>query len=724
MKSSRLSILVAFALLAFASRTSAQVRSFDPQNAREGETVEYCLQHKKHAELSKNPAYLKSLLNDEMIRQKESANLNVPKGTVYKIPVVFHVLHNNGIENISDEQILDALSILNRDYRLLNNDANNVQSDFQGMPKDVEVEFVLATKAPNGQCFKGITRTASPMSYDGSNGEAQVNAIVAGNDVFNGQWPGNRYMNVFICGEIGGAAGYTYKPSNWIGTGMDNGIWVLHNYVGSFGTSSIGTSRTLTHEAGHWFNLDHTWGGNNNPGNTTSCSSDDAVQDTPNCIGVTSCQLNANTCNSDDGFWGFPIRDNVENYMDYSYCSKMFTQGQVTRMRNALTSSVGGRNNLWTSANLTNTGATGVVTLCKAEFFSNKTSVCSGDVVNFFDDTYNVVSGWNWSFQGGSPATSTVQNPTVTYTTPGIYTVTLTATDGSASDTETKTAYITVLPESASLPFFEGFENYTTLANLNNWEVFNPNNNSAFEITNTAGHSGSKSVKLSNYGQSGSNSDELIAAPVDLSSVASNGSVVTLSFRYAYRKRTSANMEWLKVFITEDCGSTWVQRKTISGSQLSSLTSSTAWTPASAEDWVTVHMTNVTSSYWVDNFRYKFEFEGEGGNNFYLDDINIYLGSPSDNLVSNTNELNPLGSVSMYPNPVDEELTVEFNATGAQKAMIVLHDISGKMHQIQEINAAPGANMVFLNTTGLASGTYFATLKVGENSKVLQLVKK
>ena len=724
MKSSRFSIFVAVALLAFASKTSAQVRSFDPQNAREGETVEYCFQHKKHAELSKNPAYLKSLLNDEIIRQKESSHSSVPKGTIYKIPVVFHVLHNNGVENISDEQILDALAILNRDYRLQNTDANNVQSDFQGMPKDVEVEFVLATKAPNGQCFKGITRTSSPLSYDGSNGEAQVNAIVAGNDVYNGQWPGNRYMNVFICGDIGGAAGYTYKPSNWIGNGMDNGIWVLHNYVGSIGTSSVSTSRTLTHEAGHWFNLDHTWGGNNNPGNTSSCSSDDAVQDTPNCIGVTSCQLNANTCNSDDAYWGFAIRDNVENYMDYSYCSKMFTQGQVTRMRNAITSSVGGRNNLWTSANLALTGATGVLTLCKAEFFSNKTSVCAGDVVNFFDDTYNVVSGWNWSFQGGNPATSTAQNPTVTYTTPGVYTVTLTATDGSASDTETKTGFITVLAQSANLPFFEGFENYTTLNNLNNWEVFNPNNNSAFEITTTASHSGSKSVKLSNFGQTGSNTDELIAAPVDLSNVASNGGVVTLSFRYAYRKRTAANNEWLKVFITEDCGSSWVQRKTLGGSQLSSLTSTTAWTPSTPEDWVTVHMTNITSSYWVDNFRYKFEFEGSGGNNFYLDDINIYLGSPSETVVLNTNELNPLGNVSMYPNPVDDELTVEFSANSAQKAMIVLHDISGKMHQIQEINAAPGANMVLLNTTGLASGTYFATLKVGENSKVLQFVKK
>jgi hypothetical protein len=69
------------------------------------------------------------------------------------------VLHNNGVENISDEQIYDALAILNRDFRKQNSDTANVHVDFDGMPSDVEVEFVLATKAPNGTCFKGITRT-------------------------------------------------------------------------------------------------------------------------------------------------------------------------------------------------------------------------------------------------------------------------------------------------------------------------------------------------------------------------------------------------------------------------------------------------------------------------------------------------------------------------------------------------------------------------------------
>jgi PKD repeat protein len=712
--------------------SNAQKSTFDASNARDGETVEYCIQHKKHNALMNNPAYVQTFIEDEIIRQKESNGV-VPKGTIYKIPVVFHVLHNNGIENISDEQIYDALEIINRDYRLLNNDANNVQADFDGVvtqgtfepqPSDVEIEFVLATKAPNGTCFKGITRTSSSLSYNGANGDNQVDAIVAGNDVFNGQWPGNKYMNVFICGDIGGAAGYTTKPSNWSGTSMYNGIWVLHNYVGSIGTSSVGTSRTLTHEAGHWLNLDHTWGGNNNPGNTTSCSSDDAVQDTPNCIGVTSCALNSNTCTSDNNYFGFAIRDNVENYMDYSYCSKMFTQGQVNRMRAAIVSSVGGRSNLWTAANLNATGATGALTLCKAEFTSNKTSVCVGDQVEFFDDTYNAVTGWSWSFPSGTPATSTDQNPVVTYNTPGVYEVTLTATNGSLSDTEIKTAYIRVLPAATGLPFFEGFENYTSLNNLTNWEVYNPNNNNAFAITNATSHSGAQCVKLANYGQTGANSDELIASAVDLSGVASNGGVVTLSFRYAYRKKISSDIEWLKVFITNDCGSSWVQRKTLSGSQLSSQVATTAWTPSSAADWTTVHMVNVTSDYWVDNFRYKFEFEGNNGNNFYLDDINIYLGAPSNDIVLGLSEAGEIADLSVFPNPTDEDLNITFSSPVAQQATLTVRDIAGKLLQQNTVNAASGSNLVMLGMDSLAAGTYFVTVNLGENQKTLQVTVK
>lgn len=169
--------------------TYAQQHQVDLGNTRQGENNEYCLSHKKRAELLNNPAAAASLAQDEVIRQQETVNAEVSKSTIYYVPVVFHILHNNGIENISNDQILDALNILNRDYRLQNTDANNVHSSFSGLPTDVQIEFRLATKAPDGTCFSGITRTANPIANNGMSGSDQVDAIIAGNDVFQGQWP-------------------------------------------------------------------------------------------------------------------------------------------------------------------------------------------------------------------------------------------------------------------------------------------------------------------------------------------------------------------------------------------------------------------------------------------------------------------------------------------------------------------------------------------------------
>jgi hypothetical protein len=715
-------VVLSFITLSYGQKA----RQFDPTNAREGEKVEYCHQHKKMAELMQNPEFA-AMYEQDKIAFEKAKNKAIPKGVIYKIPIVFHVLHNNGIENISDEQIYNALEILNRDFRKLNADTATVQSDFVGMPSDVEVEFVLATKAPNGTCFKGITRTSSPLSYQGDDGNAQVNAIRNGNDVYQQSWPGNRYLNVFICGEIGGAAGYTTNPATWSATSMTNGIWILHDYVGSIGTGSTGASRALTHEVGHWLNLDHTWGPNNNPGNASSCSSDDDVEDTPNCIGVTACLLNANTCNSVNAYWNYDVRDNVENYMDYSYCSKMYTPGQTARMRAALQGTSTGRFNLWQTANLTATGATNDFYLCKAQFTTDRTTICAGDSIQLIDDTYNAVTGWNWeitpatgwSFASGS--TSTSQNPTINFTQTGLYTIKLTATDVSTTDDEVKTNYIRVLPESAVLPYWEGFESYNTLANLTNWEVVNPSNNNAWTIENTTGHSGAQCAKLVNFGQAVGNVDELISAPIDLSVIPSTGTV-TLSFRYAYRKRTTADYEYLKVFVSSDCGNNWAQRKTLGGNQLSSLTSNTSWKPSQQADWVTVHMINVTNLYFTPNFKMKFRFEADGGNNIYLDDINLYAGAPSDNLVLGINDLNDINNVELYPNPTEGDVHIKFSANQAEKMVVQITDITGKVVSTSQIASKEGSNLIVVPTDGMSSGTYF--VKLGNNAKALKFVVK
>jgi len=197
---------------------------------------------------------------------------------VYIIPIVFHVLHTFGSENITDAQIQNQVDILNRDFRKLNSDTANVIPEFQGLIPDCKIEFRLAKLDPNGNCTNGIDRIYSQKTNVG-NEDAKLNP-----------WPRNMYLNVWVINtmETPGAAGYAYKPSgvNSPWAAAVDGIIILHDYIGSIGTGNVGRSRALTHEVGHWINLDHTWGGTNNP--NVACG-DDAVDDTPVTKGHDNC---------------------------------------------------------------------------------------------------------------------------------------------------------------------------------------------------------------------------------------------------------------------------------------------------------------------------------------------------------------------------------------------------------------------------------------------------
>lgn len=82
-----------------------------------------------------------------------------------------------------------------------------------------------------------------------------------------------------------------------------------------------------------------------------------------------------------------------------------------------------------------------------ADFTANETTVAENSSVSFTNQSTGSPDTWSWTFAGGSPASSTSQNPDVTYETAGTYTVTLTASNAENTDTETKTDYITVFAE-------------------------------------------------------------------------------------------------------------------------------------------------------------------------------------------------------------------------------------------------------------------------------------
>ena len=79
-----------------------------------------------------------------------------------------------------------------------------------------------------------------------------------------------------------------------------------------------------------------------------------------------------------------------------------------------------------------------------AQFSADPTTLCPGGQVTFTDETYGEPISWAWSFPGGTPSSSTLQNPVISYNSPGDFNVTLMASNGTESDTETKTGYISV----------------------------------------------------------------------------------------------------------------------------------------------------------------------------------------------------------------------------------------------------------------------------------------
>ena len=82
-----------------------------------------------------------------------------------------------------------------------------------------------------------------------------------------------------------------------------------------------------------------------------------------------------------------------------------------------------------------------------ADFTASATTICEGDCIIFTSQTTGNPTSFSWTFEGGTPSSSTQQNPTVCYNTAGTYDVSLTVSNACGSDTMTKAGYITVIPQ-------------------------------------------------------------------------------------------------------------------------------------------------------------------------------------------------------------------------------------------------------------------------------------
>ena len=239
-----------------------------------------------------------------------------------KIPIIFHVIYNNGSEfNIYDiykikvnRDILDKniISQLNKDYNNLNEDINNTPEIWRKRIGNFNIDFYI----------KDVIYVNSSKDWDLDNEYNNMKfSKYGGSDVIDPELN----LNIWLvslkkrANSNGVIMGYSQFPEDYNimrdTDGYVHNIWAFPQLYND--------TRTATHEIGHWVGLRHIWGDG-------GCDEDDGIVDTPlsseshiECDG--DCEYpKTSSCNGPDMFM---------NYMSYGEQVNMFTKDQVVRGR-------------------------------------------------------------------------------------------------------------------------------------------------------------------------------------------------------------------------------------------------------------------------------------------------------------------------------------------------------------------------------------------------------
>lgn len=405
--------------------------------------------------------------------QKSGPAMNSP----IVIPVIVTIVHANGVGNISDAQVISQLDALN--------------AGFAGSG----ITFCLATKNGNNninpplggtQVIPGIAHISNTANATHDIATEQQSLY----DVANNTYTPDRYLKIWVVNDIvqNGAPtnilGYTYMPDD---PGIINGIVIKNTVFGNSTTcggctlpTGYDQGDTLIHEVGHYLGLYHTFheGCDEFLPGKNSDDNGDRVSDTPPAIETYDCNLNLDTCGSDN------LTDDVQNFMSYSSdtCMTHFSPKQIERMHYMLLLY---KSLIISVDNSIHTGVCGYQNMISATFEASNYAPCLGtlDATVSFDP---LMSGVNYSWDFGDPAstnnTSNLEAPSHQYASAANspYTVTLTINNGVTTSVMQKEIYVTACSPIQStqgnwyfssenaLNFNTGAPKYDTSIDLNN----------------------------------------------------------------------------------------------------------------------------------------------------------------------------------------------------------------------------------------------------------------
>ncbi len=695
---------------------------------------------KKYPLLAQFEEQFNAQLADRFARKTSST----PDTATYDVPLVIHVVHDYGAEYLSDDVLYDAVKYWGVVFLAENADTANVIVPFKTYIGNPKIRLHLATIDPNGNPTKGIVHE---RSYLTSNADDQAK--------YN-QWPQNKYINIWFIRKFGsgstGAAAYALLPAYAAYVPEYDGIIGLYSYANY--------AKVIPHELGHVLNLSHTWGNTNNP--AVACG-DDGVDDTPptlghNPVGCTAGALYDTTCATGylkkykdiygaDSIVDYPDTANSQNIMDYTYCQEMFTKGQVDRMRKSITSSVAGRSNLISAANLAATGAldpmpdlppipdfvlykaadVGLVTDPRTYFLTTDNPASFQFRNTSWNDTITDVS---WTFSNGAtlPTSTSAGYVINKFSQPGWVTVSLTARANSGSTTlvDDHAVYAADPVAVGGMGYFQEFATPDAYAN---WPMFNYfKNQFRWESYSGAGYGDNSCVRYRSYdtsqrifGVATGDYDDFVTPAFDLSGVPDR---VFLNFftagAYTSAGSSLGGMDSLQVQVSTNGGTVWTRLAGFSGNDLANNGNrGTEFIPISSGQWKARGVA-VPAEYRTSGTFFRFHYyPGAEGNDLYLDKVYLYAFPAGVKETYDTN-----GSFSIFPNPSANGTSMVFKTGADGRVAYSVKDVTGKLVYTTEKTMSPNTMQQEELSRDIvpSAGIYFVTLTIDGMNSTRKLV--
>ncbi len=251
-----------------------------------------------------------------------------------------------------------------------------------------------------------------------------------------------------------------------------------------------------------------------------------------------------------------------------------------------------------------------------------RTVTCLAPNVQFWDNSAlnGTNATWSWAFPGGTPATSNARSPLITYSTPGVYDVTLNVSDAYGNSTRTLEGYITVVNSTASTPLIaDGEDQLLTPAG---WSLENPDQSGTWSnLALPVGSDGNptQAWRMDYYYYNAPGQLDRLVSPL----ISLGGSAGTrLKFHHAYKTYGASYTDGLRVEISSDCGTTWTELYYAEAAALStSTTGGSPWQPGLSTDWL-LHDIDI-SAYDGQQVVIRFTGVNDYGDRLYLDNIQV-----------------------------------------------------------------------------------------------------